>query len=119
MNRGNFKNLIVWQKAMNICKRIYILSKHFPKEELYWLTNQIRRAAVSICSNIVEWNAKSSDKHFRVFLENALGSSLEIHTQYLIALELEYCNLKHDKGFENDLIEVTMILRWMIRNLHS
>ena len=100
---------------MVICEEIYLFSKEFPKEELYWLTNQIRRAWVSICSNIAEWNAKSSNKHFVVYLENALGSAFEVQTQYLIAIRLNYWKNDLYQWLEEKIIEVIQLLSWLIR----
>ena len=86
----NYQELIVWQKAMDLVKMIYQATKHFPKEELYGLTNQIRRAAVSIPSNIAEGQARRSTAEFKNFLSIAQGSRAEVETQIMIAQQLNY-----------------------------
>jgi four helix bundle protein len=86
----HYRKLIVWQKAMDLVELIYQLTKHFPKEELYALASQIRRAAVSIPSNIAEGQARKSTAEFRNFLSIAQGSRAELETQILIAMRLKY-----------------------------
>jgi len=86
----SYKNLIVWQKSMELVEMIYQVTKGFPKEELYGLTSQIRRAAVSIPSNIAEGQARNSTAEFRNFLSIARGSLAELETQLFIAERLKY-----------------------------
>jgi four helix bundle protein len=87
-----YKELKVWQKAVELTKLIYELTKDFPTEEKFGLTNQIRRASVSIPSNIAEGAGRNSDKEFVQFLAIAAGSSYEVETQLIIAIELNYTN---------------------------
>jgi len=82
------KDLDVWKEAMNLAKQAYFITSNFPKEEIYGLTSQIRRAAVSIPSNIAEGAARNSHKEFIQFLYIALGSVAELETQLLLAREL-------------------------------
>jgi four helix bundle protein len=84
-----FRDLIVWQKAMKLVVRVYELSRGFPKEELYVLTAQIRRAAVSVPSNISEGHARQG-REFVYFLSIARGSLAELETQLQLAIELGY-----------------------------
>lgn len=77
----SYKDLIVWQKAMTAAKDVYTLTASLPKAELYGLTSQIRRAAVSIPSNIAEGHKRGTRKDYRQFLRIALGSSAELETQ--------------------------------------
>lgn len=84
------KDLDVWKKAMDLVKEIYLVSKEFPSSEQYGLTNQIRRAAVSIPSNIAEGAGRKGDKELLQFLSFALGSLAELETQLLIAVRLGY-----------------------------
>jgi four helix bundle protein len=84
------KELDVWQMGMNFVVLIYDLTKGFPKEEMYGLTSQLRRSAVSIPSNIAEGAARNTDKEFLQFLHIAQGSAAEAETQILIAQRLEY-----------------------------
>ena len=85
-----YRDLIAWQKAMELVTEIYRISQRFPKEELYGLTNQLRRAAVSIPSNLAEGHGRNSPKEFHHFAGNARGSLLEVETQLEIALNLGY-----------------------------
>ena len=87
---SSFRDLRVWQEAMALATEIYQCTAGFPKHELYGLTQQIRRAAVSVPSNIAEGKGRNTDKEFRQFLFHARGSLLEIETQLLIAEELQY-----------------------------
>ncbi|MCF7790538.1 MAG: four helix bundle protein [Victivallales bacterium] len=85
-----YKDLIVWQKAMDLVEMVYQATRQFPKEEIYGLTSQIRRAAVSIPSNIAEGQARNSTAEFRNFLSIARGSLAELETQLLITHRLNY-----------------------------
>jgi four helix bundle protein len=91
-----YKELKVWQKAVELTKLIYELTKTFPQEEKFGLTNQIRRASVSIPSNIAEGAGRNSDKEFVQFLAIAAGSSYEVETQLIIAIELKYVENRED-----------------------
>lgn len=92
----SFQDLRIWQIGIEVVKDIYILTKKFPKEELYGLTSQMRRCAVSIPSNIAEGFRRYHNKEYKQFLYIALGSSAELETQIIIANELDYVN-KTDK----------------------
>jgi len=94
----DFKNLKVWQKGINLVVNIYKVSENFPKEEIYGLTSQVRRSAVSIPSNIAEGSGRNSDKDFNRFLDISLGSSFELETQIIIAHELNFLS---DNEFDN------------------
>ena len=86
----HYMDLIGWQKAMDLVTEIYRLTKKFPKEEIFGLTGQLRRAAVSIPSNIAEGQGRLSKGEFRLFLGNARGSLSELETQIMIAKNLEF-----------------------------
>lgn len=86
----SYKYLIVWQKAMDLVELIYNITKLFPKDERFALVDQLRRAAVSIPSNIAEGQARGSAAEFKHFLGIARGSLAEVETQLLIALRLNY-----------------------------
>ncbi len=92
MPSSTFRELHVWQDAMKLTAEIYRRTEAFPKHELYGLTNQMRRAAVSVPSNIAEGKGYHSDKELTRFLRHARGSLLELETQILIAKELQYLN---------------------------
>lgn len=105
--KSSYQNFKVWQKAIELVEMVYRLTKDFPKEEIYGITNQIRRAAVSIPSNIAEGSQRGSDKDFDYFLRIARGSSAELETQLLIVDRLKY--IKNHKLFSailNLLIEI-------------
>ena len=86
----SYRDLIAWQKAMKFVVEIYEVTQQFPKEERHGITNQLRRAAVSVPSNIAEGQARFSQKEFHHFLSQARGSLSEIETQFLIARDLRY-----------------------------
>jgi four helix bundle protein len=86
----SYRDLVAWQKAMKFVSAIYEGTRQFPVEERYGLTNQLRRAAVSVPSNIAEGQARFSQKEFHHFLSHARGSLVEIETQLLIARDLDY-----------------------------
>jgi four helix bundle protein len=86
----NYADLIVWKKAMTLVTEIYRMTMTLPKDELFGLTSQLRRAAVSIPSNIAEGQGRLSKGEFRVFLGNARGSLSELETQVLIARNLDF-----------------------------
>ena len=90
MAASSFRDLRVWQEAMKLTTEIYKSTSAFPKHELYGLSQQIRRAAVSVPSNIAEGKGHRSDKAFVHFLLHARGSLLELETQLLISEELQY-----------------------------
>src|ERR1035438_4671842 len=86
----SYRDLIAWQKAMKFVTQIYEVTQRFPSEERYGFTNQLRRASVSVPSNIAEGQARFSQKEFHHFLSMARGSLVEIETQLLIARNLKY-----------------------------
>jgi four helix bundle protein len=87
---SSFQDLRVWQEAIKLAVAIYGVTEKFPKHELYGLTSQIRRAAVSVASNIAEGKGHRSNREFCNFLFHARGSLLELQTQLIIARELKY-----------------------------
>ncbi len=90
MKIHNFKELLVWQKAMDLVQFTYKLTELFPKEEKYGLTSQIQRCSVSIPSNIAEGSGRVSSKEFQHFISIALGSSFELETQVILAYKFNY-----------------------------
>lgn len=85
----NFQDLVVWQRAMEMTVAVYRATQTFPREEIYGLTSQLRRAAVSVASNIAEGRGRMTSGEFRQFLGLAQGSNYEIQTQILVAKQLE------------------------------
>jgi len=96
MASKNYRDLIAWQKAMDLVELVYSETKKFPREEVYALSSQLRRAAVSVPSNIAEGQGRTSSKEFLNFLSMAYGSLREIETQIIIAERLGY--LSEDKA---------------------
>lgn len=90
MSTSSYHDLRVWQHAIELALSIYRVTGTFPKHEIYGLSQQMRRASVSIASNIAEGKGRHTDKEFRQFLFTARGSLLELETQVLIARELQY-----------------------------
>jgi four helix bundle protein len=87
-----FRNLLIWQKAMNLVTETYQITKTLPKEELFGLTSQVRRCSVSVPSNIAEGYGRNSNKEFSRFLNIAIGSLFEYQTQIEIAKNINYLN---------------------------
>lgn len=85
-----YKNLLVWQKSVKFCILVYKTTNTFPEQEKFGLTSQLRRASVSIPSNIAEGSKRSTDKDYKSFIRIAHGSGAEVETQLLIAKELGY-----------------------------
>ena len=111
----SYKELIVWQKSVDLVERIYILTAEFPKEEIYGLVSQMRRAAVSIPSNIAEGKRRKDIPEYLQFLRIADASSAELETQIIIAKRL-YPKLDYSKV--NSLLEeVQKMLNVMMRKL--
>ncbi|MAP53797.1 four helix bundle protein [Altibacter sp.] len=92
----NHKEMEVWKRSMDLVEYIYRVSKKFPKDETYGLTSQIRRAAVSIPSNIAEGAARKGDKELLQFLSVSLGSLSELETQYLLSIRLNYIDASEE-----------------------
>ena len=119
MTRQTYKDLLVWKKAMALVTEISKATSCFPKEELYGLTSQLRRAAVSVPSNIAEGQGRLTKGEFQQFLGQARGSLLEVETQIMIALNLCYLNQNQaDRLFEL-LAEVGRLLNGLIASLRN
>ena len=117
MSRHNFRKLIIYQRAIEFTVEIYTVSRRFPKEELYGLTSQIRRAASSISLNIAEGTGNSSEKEFKRFLEFALRSSYEVMTCLEIALRLDYCTKNDYERLSVEADELAAMISVFSRNL--
>lgn len=115
--RPDFKNLLVWQQAHDLTLAIYRATKLFPVEERFGLTNQIRRAVVSIESNIAEGNSRHTTKDFVQFLYIARGSLAEIESQLLIAKDLGYLDLSIFEEVSYKRTSVNKLLNLLIKKL--
>ena len=111
------KDLIVWQKSMDLLVEVYRLVKKLPKEETYALSDQMRRAAVSIPSNIAEGRGRSSEKDYLRFLFIARGSRAEVETQLLACLRLNYLSESEVEVALNLSSEISSMLNSMISKL--
>ena len=111
----SFRDLDVWKLSIEIVKNIYQITNKFPNSEIYGLTSQLRRSAISIPSNIAEGQGRNSSKEFRQFLGIALGSLAELETQLIIAKEIEYLTGENLIPLLTDLD----VIRKMIKALAS
>ncbi len=91
-NIKSYKDLLIWQKGIRIVILVYKIVKSFPQDELYALTSQLKRASVSVPSNIAEGYGRNTDKSFSHFLDISRGSLFEVETQLIIAKELDFIN---------------------------
>ena len=103
MKRHNFKNLKIWQEGIKLVSDTYKLTRTFPKFEIYGISNQLNRCAVSIPSNISEGTSKSTDKHFNKYLEDSLGSAYEWETQLIVAFNEKYLDKQKFDELENNI----------------
>lgn len=115
----SYRDLVVWQNAMQIVEETYILIRKLPKEEKYALSDQMRRAAVSIPSNIAEGQARRTTKDFIKFLSIARGSIAELETQYLICVRLGYFNDSQIISVMNMLAENGRMINALINKLST
>lgn len=108
----SYKELIVWQKSIQLVKAIFILTEKFPKSELYGIISQIRRASIAIPSNIAEGYGRKSAKEYAQFYSIAYGSALELETQIIIANELGFAK-------NEDFDKVNLLLEEVLKMLNS
>lgn len=113
----SYKDLVAWQKSMDLVSAVYRASQGFPKEEIFGLVSQIRRSAVSVPSNIAEGHARTSRKEFQYFLSNARGSLAELETQLTIAHQLAYIDETGINQLLDRLGEVGRILNGLLTAL--
>jgi four helix bundle protein len=115
----NYKNLIVWQKAVELVVAVYELTDKLPKSELYSLVSQLRRCAVSIPSNIAEGNRRGTLNEFKRYLLIAYGSGGELETQIIISKKLGFCTEEDCYKVDPLLNEVMRILNKLINNKNN
>jgi four helix bundle protein len=113
----SYKDLIIWQKGIELTKEIYKVVKKFPKEETYVLSDQLRRAAISIPSNIAEGQARQHTTEFKQFLYISLGSLAELNTQLIIAKELGYISDTVLIESEIKVVELRKMISTLINRL--
>jgi four helix bundle protein len=114
-----YRDLVAWQKAVELVTHIYKLTRRFPKHELFGLTSQIRRAAVSIPSNIAEGRGKSSKGEFQQYLYHASGSLYELETQLVIAKNLGYLQEGEDHQLHELAAETGRVLNGLLASIKS
>ena len=117
MKSSNYKELKVWQKAMDLTVEVYKLVKLLPKEETYALSDQMRRAVVSIPSNIAEGQGRNSDKEFIQFLSIARGSLWELETQIEICLRIGYIDQSLTTNMYNLIAEISKMINALSNSL--
>lgn len=115
----NFKELLVWQKGIDIAVNSYELTSSFPSQEKFGITSQINRAAVSIPSNIAEGSSRRSNKDYFRFLEISLGSSFELETQLIIAQKTGLGNSEKINSIMNDITEEQKMLQSFMNKINE
>jgi four helix bundle protein len=114
-----FQDLLVWQRAIEMTVVVYELTQIFPQSELYGLTSQLRRAAVSVASNIAEGRGRLTQGEFKQFLGLAQGSNYEVQTQLIVARQLKFGNTDSLGKAEGLSIEVAKMLSSLIASLSA
>lgn len=114
---AHFKELIVWQKSINLVTEIYRITEKFPSNEIYGLTSQLRRASVSVPSNIAEGNTRRSKADYLQFLRIARGSCSEIETQIIISKNLEFIDNTIFETLSFNIIEISKMINGLINSL--
>ncbi len=116
---NSYQDLRVWQQAMSLAAHVYRATEKFPKHELYGLVSQIRRAGVSVASNIAEGKGHRSDREFLHFLFHARGSLFELETQLLLAYQLQYISEKEKTELQELISPVARSLTGLINSLED
>ena len=116
---NNFRELKVWNNGITLVKQVYTTTKKYPKEELFGLTNQMRRCAISIPSNIAEGAGRKSNNEFEHFLYIALGSCFELETQLIISKELEFITSDKFDNLQKEIVEVEKMIRGLQKKLDN
>lgn len=115
----NFKELKIWNKARMLVKEVYSITEKLPIEEKFGLTSQMRRAAVSIASNIAEGSGKESQKEFLRFLETAYSSAFELETQFILAEDLAFLNKEESAHLLSVVQEIQKMIYGFSKTLKS
>ncbi len=115
----SYKDLEVWNKGIELVKQVYLSTKKFPKEEIYGLTNQMRRSSVSIPSNIAEGKMRQHTNEYVQFLYVALGSCGELDTQLIIAEQLGYISKQEASSFTDEIDHISRMIRNLIKTIRK
>ena len=113
----NFRDLRVWQKSLELTKRVYELTGRFPTQEKFGLVTQLRRAAVSVPSNIAEGQARRKNREFVQFVSYAQGSVAEIETQLVLSVELGFCRAEDAALALDAVVQIKRMLTGLRREL--
>ncbi|RLD27304.1 MAG: diversity-generating retroelement protein bAvd family protein [Bacteroidetes bacterium] len=117
MGRHNFKKLKIWQEGIILVSESYKLTKTFPDFERFNLVSQMNRCAVSIPSNISEGSSKSTNRYFKKYLEDSLGSAFEWETQLIVSHNEKYLNSKTFEKLENRILQIQKMIGSFMDNL--
>ncbi len=115
----DYKELAAWQRSMDLVREVYLCTRSFPRDELFGLSSQMRRAAVSVPSNIAEGKGRYSQKELIQFLYKARGSLMELETQIIIARDLDYLNEGTGQTLSTRTLEVIRILSGLINHFQQ
>ncbi|MEW6574283.1 MAG: four helix bundle protein [Bacillota bacterium] len=115
----SYRDLIVWQKSIDLVQKIYQFTQRFPKEEIYGLTSQIRRAAVSIPANIAEGQSRNSTGEFKQFLGMAKGSLAELETLLILSEKLTFLERINAEELLNNCEEINKLLNGLLKSLST
>jgi len=115
----DYKKLLVWQKAHQLVLKIYKRTKSFPKEETYGLTSQIRRAVISVATNIVEGTSRKSQIDFSRFLQISFGSAKEVEYEILLAKDLDYIDAESYNELEHQIEEIKKMLVGLMHSIEK
>jgi four helix bundle protein len=116
---SSYRDLEVWKRSMELVTNIYGITQAFPKEELYGLTNQLRRAAVSVPANIAEGWGRGTTREYIQFLRIARGSLFELETLMNISGKLEYAKVKNQQQILQEIQEITKMLNALVKSLRQ
>ncbi|MCY2688136.1 four helix bundle protein [Salinimicrobium sp. TH3] len=117
MGRHNFKKLKIWNEGIALVGESYKLTRTLPDSERFNLISQLNRCAVSIPSNIAEGSSKSTDRHFKKFLENSLGSAFEWETQLIVAYNENFLSKERFEELENKILQIQKMIGSFMDNL--
>ena len=115
----DFRDLSIWKKSHLLTLKIYTVTKHFPKEEMFGLTSQMRRSASSIPTNIAEGCGRNTNPDFKRFLTMAAGSSSELAYQLILSRELQFISIEEFNELESELNEIMKMINSFIRKISS
>ncbi|OFY60488.1 MAG: four helix bundle protein [Bacteroidetes bacterium RBG_13_42_15] len=118
MSVKSYKDLIIWQRSMDLVELIYLITEDFPSKENFGLTSQMRRAAVAVPSNIAEGYGRQSTGSYSQFLSIARGSLFELETQVEICTRLKYFNKTESEKLTSEIVEISKMISSLISKLH-